>query len=369
MLTTILFFITILTIYSLLNYIVYKIYLHFYDLFKFKKYIVFTIIFLSLQYPLSRFLNSYKISTLFEFVGVLWFIFIIHIFFVSPFIYFSKKFIPIIQQNKRKFMSFITIGIIVFLLYGNSNFNDTKVQNVYITINKKTNIDSLNIVFISDIHLGNLVTPEKLNEKIKIINHLNPDIVAIGGDLFDYGINSVDTIKLKQVLKKIKSKYGIYFVNGNHDLFSSNDKILNVVKNSNITVLIDTFINVQNSFYIVGRQDRSIMRSDKQRKPLKQIIKTLDKTKPIIVLDHQPVDIDETIKNNIDLQLSGHTHHGQFFPITEVVKAIYKVSWGYLKQNNTNIYVSSGLFVWGPPIRTGSNSEIVFLKIKFGGIK
>ena len=86
---------------------------------------------------------------------------------------------------------------------------------------------------------------------------------------------------------------------------------------------------------------------------------------PVILLDHTPVKLNEATENKIDLQLSGHTHNGQMFPLNFITNLIYEVSWGYLKKGNTQFYVSSGIGSWGPPVKLASDAEIVNLKIKF----
>jgi predicted MPP superfamily phosphohydrolase len=86
---------------------------------------------------------------------------------------------------------------------------------------------------------------------------------------------------------------------------------------------------------------------------------------PVILLDHTPVKLNEAVENKIDLQLSGHTHNGQMFPLNFITKLIYEVSWGYLKKEDTHFYVSSGVGSWGPPVKLASDAEIVNIKIKF----
>jgi predicted MPP superfamily phosphohydrolase len=103
------------------------------------------------------------------------------------------------------------------------------------------------------------------------------------------------------------------------------------------------------------------------RKDLSTLLQGVDKKLPIILLDHQPYNLSEAEKNGVDLQLSGHTHKGQISPGNLITKKVYEVDWGYEKKGNFNIYVSSGVGTWGPPIRTGSHSEIVDIYINFMG--
>ena len=131
-------------------------------------------------------------------------------------------------------------------------------------------------------------------------------------------------------------------------------------------MLRDNIELVDSSVYIVGREDITMRQfTGKERKPLEQIIQLTEKNYPTILLDHTPVKLEQAEKNVIDLQLSGHTHHGQIWPANIITNLIYELSWGYKKKGDTHIYVTSGAGTWGPPVRTGSKSEIVNIKIKF----
>ena len=138
------------------------------------------------------------------------------------------------------------------------------------------------------------------------------------------------------------------------------------MEQSGINILRDSIIKIDNAFYLAAREDRSISSfTGKKRKSLEEIIKDIDKSYPVILLDHTPMQLEEAERNNIDLQLSGHTHHGQFFPGNLITKMVYKLSWGYLKKGNTYYYVTSGAGTWGPPVRNVSKSEMVNIKVNF----
>ena len=93
----------------------------------------------------------------------------------------------------------------------------------------------------------------------------------------------------------------------------------------------------------------------------------IDKERPIILMDHQPYNLEEASSNQVDLQISGHTHNGQLWPFNYLTDAIYEISRGYKKKGNTHIYVSSGVGTWGPPVRTGNRPEIVNIRLNFTG--
>ena len=142
------------------------------------------------------------------------------------------------------------------------------------------------------------------------------------------------------------------------------EELSSLLRNEGIIVLRDEYKLVDNSFYVVGRDDVSISRIKSKRKDLKDIINNVDKNKPIIVIDHNPSSMNESLESNIDLQVSGHTHKGQLAPFNLIVKGIFEDYYGYMKKNNFNIVVSSGYGTWGPPLRIGSRSEIVNIIIQ-----
>jgi len=94
-------------------------------------------------------------------------------------------------------------------------------------------------------------------------------------------------------------------------------------------------------------------------------MKNVDKSKPIVLMDHQPFQLEEAKQAGIDLQLSGHTHHGQIWPLNYITRAIYSISWGYKNDGSTNYYISSGVGTWGPPVRIGNHPEIVNIVLEF----
>ena len=132
-----------------------------------------------------------------------------------------------------------------------------------------------------------------------------------------------------------------------------------------IRVLRDSVVEVEGT-YIVGREDLSYNRaSGRQRKALPELTAQLDHSKPILMMDHQPFHLEQAEQAAVDLQLSGHTHHGQFWPINLITNRVYEVSWGYKKKSNTHVYVSCGAGTWGPPVRIGSTPEIMRIVMRF----
>jgi predicted MPP superfamily phosphohydrolase len=124
---------------------------------------------------------------------------------------------------------------------------------------------------------------------------------------------------------------------------------------------MDETILVNGQFYVVGRKDRS----DHTRAAVDQLVKGLDQTKPIIMMDHQPYDLDIAEAGGIDLLLAGHTHRGQLAPAHLITGMIYDNDWGYLQMGKLHSLVSSGFGTWGPPLRIGSRSEVFVINVEF----
>lgn len=152
----------------------------------------------------------------------------------------------------------------------------------------------------------------------------------------------------------------VFTVLGNHEYYTGNlNESLKIFKEANITILRDEVVEIA-GIYLVGREDAS-----RKRKNLASLLEGVHKEKPIILLDHQPVALEEAKIAGVDLQLSGHTHRGQFFPNQLITKRLYEVDYGYLAKEQLQVIVSSGYGTWGPPVRIGTQSEIVDIQVKF----
>lgn len=268
-------------------------------------------------------------------------------------------------------MSNIGTVIIVAILLGYGTFNalNLKTTKYAMKIDKNAgNIKKLNVVMLSDLHLGDIVNKQRLVKMVSKINELNPDIVILAGDIIDDYIEPFVKQEMAVEFKKINSKYGIYAVLGNHEYYGEAiDKIVYEYKNSaNFNLLRDETIKIDNSFYIVGREDISYERISKtKRKSIDELLINTEKSLPVIIIDHQPVNLSEGEKAEADVQFSGHTHHGQFSPASIVTNMLFENDFGLLKKGTFNVVVSSGVGTWGPPIRIGTASEIVQVEIEF----
>lgn len=258
--------------------------------------------------------------------------------------------------------TFVVGFIFLLMLSGYLKYRYKVRVDLPISIEKTIGKDSttLKIVAISDLHIGYGIGAKELNSWIELINKENPDIVLIAGDLIDNNVRPLRYDSIDKIIPKINSKYGTYMVLGNHEYLSGISESIKFIEDAGIKLLKDKSVCIDSAFYLVGRDDKT----NENRKSLEELVSPLDKTKPIILLDHQPYNLNEAMQNGIDLQLSGHTHRGQVWPISMITDWIYEDSYGYLKKGNTNFYVSSGIGIWGGKFRIGTQSEYVVIEMK-----
>ena len=256
-----------------------------------------------------------------------------------------------------KYGFYISLLLTLSLLsYGYYHYQHPKTQVFNIVINKVVNSNQqpLKVVAISDIHLGYGTNKAQLKKYISMINAEQPDLILIGGDLIDNSVTPLYAENMQEELSQLKAPQGIYMVPGNHEYISGIDESVRFLKDTPIQLLRDSVVTLPNGVQIIGRDDRS----NRSRHSLPTLLKQADRSKPIILLDHQPYNLAKTDSLGIDLQFSGHTHHGQIWPMSLITDRIYEQSHGYRKWSQSHIYVSSGLSLWGPPFRIGTNSDM-----------
>lgn len=243
---------------------------------------------------------------------------------------------------------------------------------------------SMKVVLLADTHFGYNAGVLHARELVRKINKQKPDLVCIAGDIFD---NEYDAIrnpeKLEKTLRGIKSTYGVYACWGNHDLneeilagftFKHKDgdlsdikdpRMKKFLKDSNIHILEDESVLINDQFYVIGRKDASLTEKiHETRKAPAQLTEKLNRDKPIIMIDHQPKELQELADAGVDLDLCGHTHNGQTFPGNFTIKLMWENPCGLLSKDNMTNITTSGAGVWGPAMRIGTDSEICSINIQ-----
>lgn len=297
------------------------------------------------------------------------------------------------KKNKNEYAvsrcSFILIGclclaiIITVSIYGAVNARTIKTTHQEVNIEKDGNgISSLNAVLIADLHMGYSVNSSMIKKMVDKINAENPDIVFIAGDIFDNEYDALDNpAYLEELFKSIHTKYGIYAVYGNHDIeekiiggfsFPSKEKKMadermdKFLEDCGIVNLRDEGVLVADSFFVYGRPDADRLgRGIDRRKTPDEIANTIDTKKPIIVLDHVPRELEELSRSGVDLDLSGHTHDGQIFPLNIIALFQWMNPHGECKVGNMTNITTSGVGFYGPSLRVGTDAEICQITINF----
>ena len=268
---------------------------------------------------------------------------------------------------------FVMVAGASLLVIGTYINNNPVINRYSISLPKKASgLNSLKVICISDLHLKNITSTaflEKLADKVSLEE---PDIIFLPGDIAEtYGNTSKEKLnEFLTILKDIKAPYGIFAVRGNHDNPRAN--VADQIDFNNrwgITMLADTLIELDNKINIIGLK----YRGNNEKRPIDSLLRFRKNDLPVILLDHAPYCLEEAYKNKIDVQLSGHTHYGQIWPLNYFTDAVYDIAWGYKKNDSTNIFVSCGLqdaILPGRqdlsiPVRIGSVSEIIKINIEF----
>jgi predicted MPP superfamily phosphohydrolase len=287
---------------------------------------------------------------------------------INHYVPFFPSFVTADYQRTKGIAALILIGIVaVVLVIGNVNALLPVTRSLALAIPKKVNGEKqLRIAVASDIHLGTVIGRRRFDRIVERIDALQPDVILLPGDIVDEDLGPVIRENLGERLRGLTSRYGVYAVTGNHEYIGGVEAAVAYLREHGVTVLRDEAHVLPDGVTIVGREDRSLGQMARgKRKELENLLAGVDMTKPVILMDHQPFHLEEAERCGVDLQLSGHTHHGQLWPLNYITKAIYEVSMGYKKKGNTHIYVSCGIGTWGPPVRTGNRPELLDLVLTF----
>lgn len=252
--------------------------------------------------------------------------------------------------------SLALILVILVSSYSVYNAGNIKVSKISIPSSLE---NETKIIQISDVHLGAIHSANYLKKIVSLSNSRNPDFIFITGDLLDGGTKVSEEIISS--LPGLKAKKGVYFVTGNHETYMSTKQVLNLIKSEHIQVL-DNEVKNTRDIQIIGLSYPG--ETSEKDNPNFKLLNSINKSKFSILLYHPPVGFDKASEAGVNLQLSGHTHDGQIFPINLISRIFYKYVNGFYKINNSYLYVSSGAGTWGPPMRFGSNSEITEIDLK-----
>ena len=308
-------------------------------------------------------------------IGGFWMAFMLYAFLslllsdiLSPFLrltgILSATDLPIYRKWSYILTLFLSFGLIT---YGFINAVIPVVKKYDIVINKPAGaIKTFRIAAVSDIHLGSIIRKRSIRKLSGMLKTMDPDVVFLLGDIVDGEIGPVLRGDLLSYFSCPKCKDGLYAITGNHEYIGGAATTIPYIEKHGIRILKDEVVTLEGEIQLIGRIDRDGRRfNGKERLPLSDLMKQVDLNKPVILLDHQPIKLNEAAQAGVDLQLSGHTHNGQMWPINYITRLIYELSYGYKRIANTQFIVSSGFGLWGPRVRSGSRSEVLEINITF----
>ncbi len=265
------------------------------------------------------------------------------------------------EEAGRILFALFLAGTGILLYKGHLNVLHPVVRHLYIDLPKGSSPrDSLKMVLVSDLHLGEVVGKEQARLLVRLSNEQRPDLVVMAGDIVDYESRFAENARIEEDFRRLRAPLGVYTTYGNHEYRANRFAKERWFRKFSI-LLKDSVASPDSSFYLVGRDDFI----NRKRLPLRRLVAGLDETKPLIVVDHQPWSFSELRMNHADLGLHGHTHNGQLWPYSLWLKLFYECPYGYYSKGGTQHYVSSGYGCAGPAYRVGTHSELVVLHIRF----
>jgi len=261
---------------------------------------------------------------------------------------------------------------VILLVYGSLHARSVKTENYSLTLNGDGS--GIRITLVSDIHIGAAVGKSHVKRIVEAVNRTDPDIVCIAGDVFDGNLKVINDLEgVITQLKLLKAPLGVYACLGNHDVDrmsisgGKTERIVEILKEAGIVVLQDEVFQIRENLFAAGRKDARPIGMNAERKNARELLADIDGT--IIMLDHQPTQFPQNEQAGVDLLFCGHTHKGQVFPTNIITYFMYKkagaVHYGYWKGQTMQAVVTSGAGFWGPPVRIGTNSEVVVIDITF----
>ena len=340
-------------------------------------------VFFGFSYFLVFFLRLDRVWTLRQIVNyslpfLVYFFFSLLIFEAARIFYRIKKRERISPRISALFTGIALSLAVLAMVYGAVNARSIRSVHYEVVLNGTVNPDlPLRIALVSDTHFGRTVDRKWTSKIVDAVNKTNPGIIILAGDIFDNNIEMIPDLEgLAYELRRLKAPLGVYACQGNHDIDrislreeGRTDRIEEFLEGVGINFLLDRVVLVADSFYLAGRRDVRVIGSRHVRMTAAELAAGLDKNKPLIFMDHQPVDFPGMEEAGAALILSGHTHKGQFFPGNIVTAGMFKnagaVHYGYWQGKSAKGVVTSGAGVWGPPIRIGTRSEVAVVDVIF----
>ena len=239
------------------------------------------------------------------------------------------------------------VGLAVFNAYS------PVVHHLEVTTDKPLN-KPMQIALVSDTHLGRWFGNRQIDKMVKLIDAQSPDVVVIAGDVMNDSTAAYDNTNMHEHLSQLRAPLGVYATLGNHDYSGNQVAIAKAVERAGIQVIDNKSVWLDDSVLLIGRSDET----DPARPAATDLLSEVRADKPVIFLEHSPTDLAQIKGLPIDLHLSGHTHGGQIFPLTTLLKWFTPLVYGAKQLEGTQFLVTSGYGIGAVPFRLGTRSEI-----------
>ncbi len=270
------------------------------------------------------------------------------------------------HAGKMSATAVVSAIVLVVIIAGYRNASRPRTRTVEVRVRRAgAERRTWTIAMASDIHLGSIIHRARFQRIVDALMAIKADVILLPGDVFDEDIGAVLRENQGELLRTLHAPHGVYAITGNHEYIGGADAACTYMEAHGVRVLRDHVIEIAPGLTVIGRDDRSSAQfGGARRKSLAELMQAVDPSTVTILMDHQPAHLEEAEHAGIDLQLSGHTHHGQLWPLNYITTRVYEKSWGYHRRGDTHYYISCGAGTWGPPVRTGNVPEVVRIELK-----
>jgi hypothetical protein len=256
--------------------------------------------------------------------------------------------------------SLLLAGALFIVVLGRIHYEDLKVNEYHADVPARSSpLGGLTVALAADFHISDLTEPRRIERIVERINSLRPDLILLPGDILEGDRKGVDVSRYAALFRRLRATYGVYASLGNHEFHRGEWQPF--FRQAGIELLDDRWVAVDGAFVLAGRSDRI----EEEPRPLGEVLRGAPPELPLILLDHDPSAFGETLHYPVDIQVSGHTHHGQLFPINWITMLKHDLSWGYRCIGRCHFFVTSGAQTWGYPVRTAGDSEIMLIRVTF----
>ncbi|MBO7185615.1 MAG: metallophosphoesterase [Alistipes sp.] len=287
-------------------------------------------------------------------VGSVWLVFLLYMVLTTALFDVAHLIFPSLKYGVLYALGATTL----LLVCGYVNYRLPRVERVVVPTTKHLE-DDYRIVMVSDVHLGYGTTKRDMERYVRLINEQRGDVVVIVGDLIDNSVVPIAAEDMCRMFDDVVAPDGIYMVAGNHEYISGIEACEEYLASTSVRLVRDSVVTLPSGVQLICRDDRS----NRRRATIDSLLQGVDMSRPTVVLDHQPYDVEAATRRGVDIYLAGHTHRGQVWPLTWLTDAMYAQSHGHRVWGSSHVIVSMGLSLWGPPFRIGTHSEIFNIEI------